>query len=71
MREKCRDFLRGDIIEKGRAHLCNSPEWPVLKPNSQYRLTIDYRHLSKFSSKMHEVLPDAEEVINRITARNS
>lgn len=45
--------------------------WPVLKPNSQYTLAIDYRNLNKFLPKMDGVLLDAEEVINRITARNS
>ena len=44
---------------------------PVLKPDGQYRLTTDYRNLSKFSPKMNGDLLDAEEVLNGITARNS
>lgn len=59
------------IISKGRSHRFNSPVWSVLKPNGQYRLTIDDGNINKNSSKMPGALSDPEGVINKITQRNS
>lgn len=61
--------MKGDI-EIARSTLYNIPVWPVLKPNGSYRLTVDFRNLNKESLQPPSVLPDVEEIANKITQAN-
>lgn len=52
---------------KRGASICNSPAWPVIKPDGSFRLTIDYRALNKYAKSMAPVVAAYPEMIAKLT----
>uniref|UniRef100_H3A6Q2 ribonuclease H n=1 Tax=Latimeria chalumnae TaxID=7897 RepID=H3A6Q2_LATCH len=58
-------LLQQSIIRPCRS-ICNSPIWPVRKPNGSWRLTIDYRRLNSVTPAMAPVVADITQLTTKL-----
>lgn len=65
---KVEELLKEGIIETTTSFKFNSPVWPVLKPNGDYRFTVDYRKVNERTPLLEGTLPDIQTITNQIVA---
>lgn len=59
-------LLKEGIIERTQSFNFNSPVWLVRKPNGDWRFTLNFRNINKFSPQMPEQLAEVKTIFNEL-----
>ena len=64
--ETLQDLEKVDIIKPTHSPF-NPPVWPVRKPDSSWRMTVDYRELNKVTSPLHAAVPSIAAILDTLS----